>query len=172
MPELSKRSPRLSTDIPRAPEGPAYDFQIQSPRSLGVRHIRCSMIRLARESGPGLILVIAICAAGLGLHAAHDWHRHGDFGSGSYHLHFHVGLHQHPTHNHAVPTDHDHDQSDEESPERPAVFTLALAVHDTAPAASTPTPPDLTPDRAPVVCTNLPRNNDGTLFANPRGPPT
>lgn len=48
------------------------------------------------SAGPGLLLSGVVCATGFGLHAADDWHRHGEMGAGFFHLHFHVGDHVHP----------------------------------------------------------------------------
>jgi hypothetical protein len=38
---------------------------------------------------------MVFCAVGLGLHAARNWHHHGEVGTGFFHLHFHVGGHHH-----------------------------------------------------------------------------
>jgi hypothetical protein len=84
-----------------------------------------------------------LCLAGLGWHAAHDWHRHGSTEEGFFHLHFHVGGHHH-SHPHDEPDAHwgaerhpgedgapDPDQSREP---RETVLTILQAAPEPAPA--------------------------------------
>ncbi len=51
-------------------------------------------------AGPGLLFAGSLWAAGFGLHAAEDWHRHCEVSAGFFHLHFHVGDHHHEDHRH------------------------------------------------------------------------
>ena len=139
-----------------------------------MRRLRRSVIRLFRLAGPVLGAAAIVCVGGLGLHAASDWHRHGELGAGFFHLHFHVGDHEHEIHGHDHPAhdDHDHDTPTEGNRKRTAVLTIAHAIQDIAPAAPSVASPEFTPYRTLSESVDLPRPTDYSVFANPRAPPT
>jgi hypothetical protein len=118
-------------------------------------------------------VAIIVCVGGLGLHAARDWHRHGELGAGFFHLHFHVGDHEHDHHGHDHPAhdDHDHDTPTDRPGKRSAVLTVAHAIQNVASAAPTVASPESTPDRTPIESVDLPRPTKPSVFANPRAPP-
>jgi len=129
------------------------------------------VIRCSRLAGPVLGLAIIVCIGGLGLNAARNWHRHGEFGAGFFHLHFHVGDHVHEHHGHRHPAHDDHDTPTDGPRKRTAVLTVAHAIQDSAPAAPTVASPASTPDRKPIESVDLPRPTELSIFANPRAPP-
>ncbi|MCW8984619.1 MAG: hypothetical protein OQK55_04705 [Thermoanaerobaculales bacterium] len=126
------------------------------------------MIRCSRLAGPVLGVAVTVCVGGLGLHAARDWHRHGELGAGFFHLHFHVGEHGHE---HPADGDHDHEDPANAKRQRSAVLTIAQALHNDASAASMVTPREPAPERTLIGRVILPRSNEGPSFANPRAPP-
>ena len=138
-----------------------------------MRRLRRAVIRYSRLAGPVLGVMAVVCAGGFGLHAAQDWHRHGELGAGFFHLHFHVGDHDHEGHGHDSPAhdDHDHDTPIEENRKRTAVLTIAHAIQDIASAAPTVASPESFPDRTPIERVDLPRPTELSAFANPRAPP-
>lgn len=80
-----------------------------------MRRLRRAVNRLLRAAGPGLLLAGAVCVVGLGLHAADDWHHHGEMGAGFFHLHFHVGNHDHPDLEHSRADDAHHSRAGHDS---------------------------------------------------------
>lgn len=133
-----------------------------------MRRLRRAVIRCSRLAGPVLGLVIIVCVGGLGLHAARDWHRHGELGAGFFHLHFHVGEHGH---DHPAHDDHNHDTPTEGKQRRTAVLTVTHALDDFASAAPMVACPSPTPDRTPIESVVLPRFTESSSPANPRAPP-
>ncbi|MBD3871869.1 MAG: hypothetical protein IFK91_02950, partial [Acidobacteria bacterium] len=101
-----------------------------------MRRLRRAVIRYSRLACPALGVLTIICVGGFGLHAASDWHRHGELGAGFFHLHFHVGDHEHENHGHDHPAhdDHDHDTPTKENQKRMAVLMIAHAIQDGASA--------------------------------------
>ena len=138
-----------------------------------MRRLRRAVIRCFWLAGPVLGVVAVVCAGGFGLHAAQDWHRHGELGAGFFHLHFHVGDHEHESHGHNHPAhdDHDQDTPTKENRKRTAVLTIAHAIQDVASAAPTVASPESIPDRTPSESVDLPRPTELSAFANPRAPP-
>ena len=133
-----------------------------------MRRLRRTVNRLARLAGPTLGIAFVVFIGGLGLHAARDWHRHGELGAGFFHLHFHVGEHghDHPTHD-----GHDHDTPTDGKQRRTAVLTVAHALDDFASAAPAIASLQSTPHRTPIESVFLPRLTESSTSANPRAPP-
>ena len=138
-----------------------------------MRRLRNAVIRYSRLACPALGVLTIVCVGGFGLHAASDWHRHGELGAGFFHLHFHVGDHEHEIHGHDHPAhdDHEHDTPTERNRKRTAVLTIAHAIQDGAPAAPTVASPEFTPDPTLSESVDLPRPTEFSVFANPRAPP-
>jgi hypothetical protein len=126
------------------------------------------VIRFSGRAGPALAVACVVCIGGLGLHAAHDWHRHGQFGSGFFHIHFHVGHHDHDHQGH---DDHDHDNPADTKQRSTAVLTIALAFDNDASATVAAAPGKPAPDRTPIDGVVLPRSTAHASLANPRAPP-
>ncbi|HSN54898.1 MAG TPA: hypothetical protein VLT32_09505 [Candidatus Sulfomarinibacteraceae bacterium] len=152
--------------------------------------LRLLVRRAGRRLGPMLVTVVAVAAAGLGLHGALDWHRHGEPGVGFFHLHVHFGDHEHPDHHHGglePPSGPDTPCRDravgdpaEPAPPEPepanerrhaGVLTLALGVAP-APTTATVAGPALEPsERAPVAARRLADRPSERRAWSPRGPP-
>jgi hypothetical protein len=133
------------------------------------------MVRFVRRPGPFVVLASAVCVAGFGLHAAHDWHRHGELGTGFFHLHFHVGEHEHGyhghTHGHPHPGEEDHHRSPEQRQQRSAVLTVAHALSDLESTALELAPPEPARDRQPTAVPIVMLGPDSRGSADPRAPP-
>jgi len=138
-----------------------------------MRCLRRAVIRCSKQAGPVLGVVAVVCIGGFGLHAASDWHRHGELGAGFFHLHFLVGDHWHEHHDHQHPAhdDHDHDTPNERPRKRTAVLTVAHATQDLSSAELTVASPEPAADRMPIESVDLPRPTEFSAFANPRAPP-
>ena len=138
-----------------------------------MRRLRRSVIECSRLAGPVLGVVAVVCVGGLGLHAASDWHRHGELGAGFFHLHFHVSDHQHKHHAHEHPAhgDHDQDTPTEQPRKHTAILTVAHTTQDLPSAAPTVASTEPAPDRTPIESVDLPRPTELSDFGNPRAPP-
>lgn len=138
------------------------------------------MARSIRAAAPALVIVVLTCFTGLGFHAAHDWHHHGELGAGFFHIHFHIGDHDHGDHDHG---DHDHphprQESDRETPDDPdhsplhrhAVLTINHAYQQLAPAAPAVVVAERTPERTVAIQLFVPRASNPVRVAQPRAPP-
>ena len=142
-----------------------------------MRRFRRIIICWLRTAGPGLLTVGALCAAGFGLHAVEDWHRHGEMGAGFFHLHFHVGDHHHDDHEHAgghhpetSDTRDDHEPDTREQNESP-VLTVAQGVPDPGPTAPDVTAPEAVSDTTTDTQIVVAHNEGPSSAANPRAPP-
>ena len=138
-----------------------------------MRRLRRTVDHGLRLAGPCSILTAAVWVAGLGLHAARDWHRHGEIGAGFFHLHFHVGDHEHQHHDdqHPVNGDHDHDTPGDDQRKRTAVLTVANALYDLSSDAPTIVDPENALGERTIECIQLPRTIDLSAAAKPRAPP-
>lgn len=128
-------------------------------------------------AGPGLLFAGALCASGFGLHAAEDWHRHGEMGAGFFHLHFHVGDHHHEDHEHAgghhaeTPDTHDGHESDTREQNESPVLTIAQAVSDPGPSAPALAAPKAFSDTKTDAQDVVAHKQGPSSAANPRAPP-
>ncbi len=141
------------------------------------RRLRRALIRWLRTAVPALPFVGALCAAGLGLHAAEDWHRHGEVGAGFFHLHFHVGDHHHDDHERAgghhpetSDTHHGHEPDTRDQNESP-VFTIVQAVPDPGPTAPDVAAPEAVNDTKTDTQIVVAHQQGPSSAANPRAPP-
>jgi len=89
-----------------------------------LRRLRRGFRRSIGRLGPLLVTLVALTAAGLGTHAALDWHHHGEVGGGFFHLHVHFGEHRHPGLD-----DHGNDDPGDHGLERPGVHDQGAVDH-------------------------------------------
>ena len=142
-----------------------------------MRRFRRVLIRWLATAGPGLLFAGALCAAGVGLHAAEDWHRHGEVGAGFFHLHFHVGDHHHDNHEHAgdhqheTPDAHHDHESDTREPSVSRVLTIAQAVPDPGPTALSVAAPEAVSETKTDTQIVVAHKQGPRSAANPRAPP-
>ena len=79
-----------------------------------LRRLRQAAVLGAHRTPYVALWSLVFCAFGLGLHAARNWHHHGELSAGFFHLHQHIGGHDH---DHAGAHHHDHGGEAPESPD-------------------------------------------------------
>jgi hypothetical protein len=121
---------------------------------------RRSVIRIARWLPAAFAMTVAASLAGLGLHALHDWHHHGERGAGLFHLHFHVGHHHH----------HDDHDDDSEAP-KSKFFTVAQVSPHSAPSAPSIAAPDRPCESVAPGGVAPELSHDPPTASSPRAPP-
>lgn len=141
-----------------------------------MQRFRKAVHRMLTSAGPSLLLVGAVCAAGFALHAADDWHHHGEMSAGFFHLHFHVGEHHHDEHEHAdhqhqAPDDHGEHDSDTHERHESRVLTVAQSVSNPSPSAPAVPAPEAVSETEPDSRYGFQKPQRARSTSNPRAPP-
>ena len=135
-----------------------------------MRGLRRSFQRTMRRLGPFVVILSVLLLAGLGAHAALDWHHHGRVGAGFFHLHVHVGHHHHGELEH-----HQHESPEPDSPsdDRRECGTLTLAFGVApAPVVAVAVIPTVARDERVDFRALIPSDrNPAERPWSPRGPP-